>query len=131
MFGMEVPAATSGVVSVDDDSVTLDLEGEFPSEEPARHWETEWLAIERKLATNTLVMLTGFSSLVSHATLTRDGRTVRVQLVATHEEALRLLGVALHFLGGGVDATAATLSAGLAFAAAAPATANRPPTVCH
>ncbi len=96
----EVPASLSAVVSVGDDSAILDLEGEFPSEDLARHWETEWPTIEGKLARNTLVMLTGFSSLVSRATLTRDGRTVRVQLAATHDEALRLLGVALHLLGG-------------------------------
>ncbi len=100
LYGMEVPAAMSATVSIDDDTTTLDLEGEFPTEEPARHWEAEWPTIERKLATNPLVMLTGFSSLVSHATLTHDGHTVRVHLSATHEEALRLLGVALHFLGG-------------------------------
>ncbi len=90
----------SARVSVDDDSVILDLEGEFPSEEPARHWETEWPTIEHKARHEHPGDADGFSSLVSHATLTRDGRTMRVQLVATHEEALRLLGVALHFLGG-------------------------------
>ena len=48
-------------------------------------------------------MLGGFSPLLSHATLTRDGHAVRVHLSATHEETLRLLALALHMIGGDAD----------------------------
>ena len=78
----------------------VDVEGTFPAEGPAQHWETEWPTLQHKLSTNPLVMLGGFSPLLSHATLTRDGPSVRVHLSATHEETLRLLALALHMIGG-------------------------------
>jgi hypothetical protein len=100
LYGMEVPTAVSAVVGFDDDNAFLDLDGEFLADQPAQHWETEWPAVQRKLSTNPLVMLGGFSPLLAHATLTRDGHTVHVHLAATHEETLRLLTLALHMIGG-------------------------------
>jgi hypothetical protein len=100
IYGMEVPAAVSAVIGFDDDQVFLDLDGEFAGEEPARHWETEWPTIAHKVSVNPLVLLGGFTSLISHATLTRDGRTIHVHLSAAHDEAQRLLALALHMLGG-------------------------------
>ena len=100
LYGMEVPAAASAVVGFDDDNAFLDVEGTFVADGPAQHWETEWPALQHKLSTNPLVMLGGFSPLLSHATLTRDGHTVHVHLSATHEETLRLLTLALHMIGG-------------------------------
>jgi hypothetical protein len=100
LYGMEVPAAASAVVGFDDDNAFLDVEGTFVADEPAQHWETEWPALQHKLSTNPLVMLGGFSPLLSHATLTRDGHSVHLHLSATHEETLRLLALALHMLGG-------------------------------
>ena len=73
---------------------------EFGSEEPARHWETEWPTIVHKVSVNPLVLLGGFTPLLSHATLTRDGRAIHVHLAATHDETQRLLALALHMLGG-------------------------------
>jgi hypothetical protein len=100
IYGMEVPGAVSAVVGLDDDQVFLDLDGEFGSEEPARHWETEWPTIIHKISVNPLVLLGGFTPLLAHATLTRDARTIHVHLAATHDEAQRLLTLALHMLGG-------------------------------
>ena len=100
LYGMEVPAAVTAVGGVDDDNVFVDVEGTFPADGPAQHWETEWPTLQHKLSTNPLVMLGGFSPLLSHATLTRDGHSVRLHLSATHEETLRLLALALHMLGG-------------------------------
>ncbi len=100
LYGMEVPAAASVVVGFDDDNTFVDVEGTFPTDGPAQHWETEWPTLQRKLSGNPFVMLGGFSPLVSQATLTRDGHSVRVHLSATHEETLRLLALALHMIGG-------------------------------
>lgn len=99
LYGMEVPPAVSGVLGVDD-SPFVDVEGEFQSEEPARHWETQWPIIVSKLRSNPLVLLSGFSQLLSRATLTRQGRIVRLHLRATRDETLRLLEFALHLQGG-------------------------------
>ncbi len=99
LYGMEVPPAVSGVVGVDD-SPFVDLEGEFQSEEPARHWESQWPIIVGRLRSNPLVLLSGFSSLLSRATLTRQGKIVRLHLSATRDETLRLLEFALHLQGG-------------------------------
>jgi hypothetical protein len=100
LYGMEVPTAVSAVIGFDDDNVFLDVEGAFVADQPAQHWETEWPALQHKLSTNPLVLLGGFSPLLSHATLTRDGHAVHVHLSATHEETLRLLALALHMIGG-------------------------------
>jgi hypothetical protein len=100
IYGMEVPGSVSAVVGFDDDQVFLDLDGEFASEEPARHWETEWPTIVHKVSLNPLVLLGGFTPLLAHATLARDGHTIHVHLAATHDETQRLLTLALHMLGG-------------------------------
>jgi hypothetical protein len=100
LYGMEVPTAVSAVIGLDDDVVSLDVEGTFLADEPAQHWETEWPTVQHKLSSNPLVLLGGFSPLVSHATLTREGHVVHLHLSATHEETQRLLALALHMIGG-------------------------------
>ena len=100
LYGMEVPTAVSAVVGFDDDNTFLDVEGAFLADAPAQHWETEWPTLQHKMTTNPLVLLGGFSPLLSHATLTRDGHAVHLHLSATHEETLRLLALALHMIGG-------------------------------
>ena len=100
LYGMEVPGALSAVIGLDDDGAFLDLQGEFSTEGPAGHWDDAWPALRQKLAVNPFVVLGGFSSLVTRATLARDGNTVRVHLTGTHDETLRLLALALHMLGG-------------------------------
>ena len=54
--------------------------------------------LQRKLRTHPYAILTGFSSLVSRATLTREGNTVRLHLTVTHDETVRLLTLALQIL---------------------------------
>jgi hypothetical protein len=99
LYGMEVPPAVSGVVGVDD-SPFVDVEGEFQTEEPALHWESEWPSVLARLRGNPIVLLSGFSPLLSRATLIREGRTIRLHVTATRDETLRLLAFALHMLGG-------------------------------
>jgi len=101
LYGMEVPAAVNAVIGIDDEQPFLDVQGEFTDEAPARHWEDEWPTIQRKLRGNPLVLLGGFSSLIEQVSLTREGRIVHVHVSASHDEAQRLLALALHMLGGG------------------------------
>lgn len=89
-YGMEVPPAVNAVIGVSD-SPFLDLVATFKREGPARHWETEWPNIQRKLRTNPLVVLSGFSPLVARAKVTREGQAVRLHLPVTRDETLRLL----------------------------------------
>ena len=68
-----------------------DAEVVFFEDGEAARWQAEWPALRRKLATNPLVALTGFSSLVEHITLESAGATVHVHLEATELELVRLL----------------------------------------
>jgi hypothetical protein len=101
LYGMEVPGAMTAVVGLDDGGAFLDLQGDFSSEGPARHWDDAWPALRQKLTLNPFVMLGGFSSLLSRTTLARDGNTIRVHVTGTSDETQRLLALALHMLGGG------------------------------
>jgi hypothetical protein len=100
VYGMEVPAAARAVAGLAGDETFLDLTAQFAEEAQARHWETEWPNLRARLRTNPFVILGGFSSLVGRLTLERDERTVRVHVTATHDETVRLLGVAVRLLGG-------------------------------
>jgi len=89
----------SGLVAIGE-APALDLEGEFPTEDPARRWEEGWPAILNRLRSNPLVMLSGFSPLLSRVTSSREGRKVHLHVAATRDETLSLLALALHMLGG-------------------------------
>lgn len=99
LYGLEIPPAVSGVVGIAD-APTFNIEGEFRTEEPALRWEAEWPSISSRLRSHPFVLLSGFSPLLSRATLTRDGRKVHLHVTATRDETLRLLAFALHMLGG-------------------------------
>ena len=54
--------------------------------------------MQRKLRTNPLVVLSGFSTLVTRAQMEREGRIVHLHLAVSHDETLRLLALASHFM---------------------------------
>ena len=97
LYGMAVPPELNGIISLED-GATLDVSGTFKTEVPARHWEVEWPTLQRKLRTNPLVMLSGFSGVVARASLTREGNTVRMRLGVSRDEAVRLLTLAVQVL---------------------------------
>ncbi len=101
IFGMPIPASAKSIVGLDDDGPFVEVEGTFADELPARRWESEWPAVQEKLRANPYLLLTGFGALVNRATLIREDRVVRFRLTVTHDEAQRLLALALHMLGGG------------------------------
>jgi hypothetical protein len=97
LYGMPVPAAINAVIGVAD-APSLDITAEFKTDGPAQQWETQWPIIQRKLRTHPLLVLSGFSTLVTRAQLEREGRTVRFHLAVSHDETLRLLAMASHFV---------------------------------
>jgi hypothetical protein len=99
LYGMPVPAAVNAIIGIAD-APFLDIVAEFKTDEPAQQWETQWPAVQRKLRTHPLLVLSGFSSLMTRAQLTREERTVRLHLAVSHDETLRLLGMASRFLTG-------------------------------
>jgi len=99
LYGMPVPAAINAVVGIAD-APFLDVVAQFKSEAPARQWEQQWPTVQRKLRTHPLLVLSGFSPLVTRAQLDRDGQAVRLHLAVSHDETLRLLAMAAHFLTG-------------------------------
>jgi hypothetical protein len=99
LYGMPVPPAVNGVIGIAD-APFLDIAAEFKTDEPARKWETQWPTVQRKLRTHPLLVLSGFSPLVTRAQLTREDRTVRLHLAVSHDETLRLLAMAARFLTG-------------------------------
>ena len=100
LYGMEVPGSVSAVIGLDDDGMWLDVDGEFAGEEPASHWENEWPNIQHKLGVNPLVLLGGYTPLVTRATLTRDGKAIHLHVSGRRDETARLLTMVLHMLGG-------------------------------
>ena len=99
LYGMPLPAVINAVVGIAD-APYLDIAAEFKTEAPAGQWETQWPTVQRKLRTNPLLVLSGFSPLVTRARLEREGRTVRLHLAVSRDETLRLLAMASHFLTG-------------------------------
>lgn len=100
VYGMEVPAAARAVAGLTGDEPFLDVTAQFADEAQARHWEAEWPNLSARLRTNPFVILGGFSSLIGRLSLERSERTIRVHVIATHDETVRLLGVAVRLLGG-------------------------------
>ncbi len=97
LYGMPIPAAINAVVGIAD-APFLDIVAQFKTEAPAQQWETHWPTLQRKLRTHPLLVLSGFSALVTRAQLDRDGRAVHLRLAVSHDETLRLLAMAAHFL---------------------------------
>jgi len=99
LYGMPVPAAINAVLG-NADGPFLDVVAEFKNDAPAEQWETQWPVLQRKLRTHPLLVLTGFSSLVTRAQLDREGKSIHLHLTVSHDETLRLLAMGAHFLPG-------------------------------
>jgi len=97
LYGMPIPASVNAVIAIAD-SPSLDFVAEFKTEAPARQWETQWPTLQRKLRTHPLLVLSGFSTLVTRAKIEREGRAVRLHLAVSRDETLRLLAMASHFM---------------------------------
>jgi hypothetical protein len=99
LYGMEVPRVLTAIIGVLP-SPFVEITAEFAVEAEARHWETQWPLLQRKLRVNPYLVLGGFAQLVSRASLSREGSVVKLRETATQDETLRLLQLATHALGG-------------------------------
>jgi hypothetical protein len=99
IYGLEIPPTASAVIGIDDGPF-LDLDATFAAEAAARHWEVEWPGLQRKLRSHPYALLSGFSTLIGRATLTREENVVHFHLSLTREETLRLLALAQQMLIG-------------------------------
>jgi len=99
LYGMPVPSGINAVVGIAE-APFLDVVAEFKTEAPAAQWQAQWPTVQRKLRTHPLLVLSGFSTLITRAQLDRVDRTVRLHLAVSHDETLRLLALASHFLTG-------------------------------
>jgi hypothetical protein len=95
--GMEVPSTVSGTIGIDA-APFLDVTAAFATDAPARQWETEWPALQRRLREHPYASQVGFAFLVNRTTLARDGKVVRLHLAFTRAETTWLLGLALQVL---------------------------------
>ncbi len=71
----------------------IEVTAEFASEDEAKRWERDLPAWRRKLLTNPLVFVGGFSSVIGRAESSREGSTLRLRLATTIEELQRLLNL--------------------------------------
>jgi len=68
-----------------------DLDAEFVDEKSAQRWEDEWPGLRHQLLSNPILVLTGFSGIVAHTTLSREAATVHIRVDATTMETVRVL----------------------------------------
>ena len=87
---LPLPNAVTATLGVTP-SPFADIDAEFTDEATARRWEEEWPNLRHQLLSNPLIVLTGFSGLISHTTLGRDGATVHMRVEATEMETIRIL----------------------------------------
>ena len=72
----------------------IEILAEFKTAADADKWEGQLPAWKRKLVTNPVVILSGFSSLIGRAETTREGNTLQIRADASTAELQRLLNVA-------------------------------------
>jgi len=72
----------------------IEILAEFKTAAEADRWEQDVPAWKRKLVTNPVVILSGFSSLIGRAENTREGNTLHLRLELSTAELQRLLNLA-------------------------------------
>ena len=71
----------------------LQVIAEFKTEADAEKWEHDLPTWRRRLLTNPIVLISGFSPLVRRATISREGTTLELRVDATVDEIQRLLSL--------------------------------------
>ena len=72
----------------------IEILAEFKTTAEADRWERDLPSWKRKVVTNPAVLLTGFSSLVGRAQITREGNTLQTRIEVSTAELQRLLNLA-------------------------------------
>ena len=90
IYGLPMPSILTATLGVAPQPFA-DIDGTFTDEADARAWETEWPALRRKMLSNPLVVLTGFSGLLGRVTVARAGASIHLRVDATELELVRIL----------------------------------------
>jgi hypothetical protein len=90
VYGLPLPPLLTATLGVTPQPFA-DVDGTFTDETDAVAWEAQWPALKRKLMTNPLVVLTGFSGLLGRVTVTRAGASLHIRIDATEMELVRIL----------------------------------------
>jgi len=90
LYGLPMPALLTATLGIAPQPFA-DLDGTFDDEADARAWETQWPALRRKVLSNPLVVLTGFSGLLGRVTVARAGASIHIRVDATELELVRIL----------------------------------------
>jgi hypothetical protein len=72
----------------------IEILAEFKTTAEADRWERDLPAWRRRIATNPAIFLSGFSSLIGRAELTREGNTLQTRIEISTAELQRLLNLA-------------------------------------
>ena len=78
----------------------IEILAEFKTPADADRWERDLPAWKRKVVTNPAVFLSGFSSLVGRAQITREGTTLQTRIEVSTSELQRLLNLAANLTRG-------------------------------
>ena len=90
----QAPPPQSLTLVVGTETPFIEILAEFKTQAEADRWEQDLPVWKRKIVTNPVVLLSGFSSLVSRAHITREGNTMQTRIEVTTAELQRLLGLA-------------------------------------
>jgi hypothetical protein len=91
--GDDNPPPTTMTLVVGVEVPYLEASAEFASEADAKRWERELPTWRRKLLTNPLVFVGGFSGLIGRAESSREGSTLYLRAETSIEELQRLLNL--------------------------------------
>ncbi len=87
------PIPQSLTLVVGAESPFIEILADFQTAAEADKWERDLPAWKRKLAINPVVLLSGFSTLVSRAEITREGSTLQVRVETSTADLQRLLSL--------------------------------------
>jgi hypothetical protein len=92
--GETAPPPQSLTLVVGAETPFIEILAEFKTPAEADRWERDLPLWKRKVVTNPAVLLTGFSSLVGRAQITREGNTLQTRIEVSTAELQRLLNLA-------------------------------------
>ncbi len=93
LAGETGPTPQSLTLVVGAETPFIEILAEFKDEADAERWEHDLPSWQRKIASNPAVFLSGFSSLIGRAQISREGATLQTRLEVSTAELQRLLNL--------------------------------------
>ena len=91
--GRRSPMPEAMTLVVGTDTPYIEIIADFKTAPEADQWQGDLPSWKRKIATNPIVLLSGFSGLVNRAETSRDGNTLQLRADTSAEELQRLLNL--------------------------------------